>query len=392
MLDEYVGLAGRPPGELRRGDRDGGRRRALDLRPGGAGARRRRRRPGGRGRRLRARPSPPPAASTCSCSASAPTGTSASTSRRRRFASRTRIKTLAPRTRADNARFFDGDVDEVPTHCLTQGLGDDHRGPRTCCSWRRARPRPRPSQPAVEGPLRAMCPASALQLHPRRHGAGRRRGRAPPAAGRLLPLDVRAQAGLAAAVGQTGRPSAHTRCTCQSRSRTTTSAAKPGWMRPMRSCSPRARAGVAVSAVIASTGVRSDADREPQGGVLGERRAGERAVGAERRPPVPDDDVELAQPVVAVPGAGGRHRVGDQRDPARGRGEQEPGHRGVHVVAVEHEFQGDQVVARSPRPAARDAVVQAGHGVEGVREHPRPGVEGVASRGPGRPPCGRRPR
>ena len=38
------------------------------------------------------------------------------------FASRTRIKTLAPRTRADNARFFAGPGD-VPTHCLTQGLG-----------------------------------------------------------------------------------------------------------------------------------------------------------------------------------------------------------------------------------------------------------------------------
>ena len=38
------------------------------------------------------------------------------------FASRTRIKTLAPQTRADNARFFDS-ADDVPTHCLTQGLG-----------------------------------------------------------------------------------------------------------------------------------------------------------------------------------------------------------------------------------------------------------------------------
>src|SRR5947209_4136907 len=38
------------------------------------------------------------------------------------FASRTRIKTLAPRTRSDNARFFEHE-DEVPTHCLTQGLG-----------------------------------------------------------------------------------------------------------------------------------------------------------------------------------------------------------------------------------------------------------------------------
>ena len=38
------------------------------------------------------------------------------------FASRTRIKTLTERTRADNARFFDS-ADDVPTHCLTQGLG-----------------------------------------------------------------------------------------------------------------------------------------------------------------------------------------------------------------------------------------------------------------------------
>src|SRR5699024_10199356 len=39
------------------------------------------------------------------------------------LASRTRIKTLTPQTRIDNARFFDGDLDQVPQHCLTQGLG-----------------------------------------------------------------------------------------------------------------------------------------------------------------------------------------------------------------------------------------------------------------------------
>ena len=33
--------------------------------------------------------------------------------------SRTRIKTLTRQTRMDNARFFGGDVDAVPTHCLT---------------------------------------------------------------------------------------------------------------------------------------------------------------------------------------------------------------------------------------------------------------------------------
>lgn len=41
-------------------------------------------------------------------------------------ASRTRIKTLAPRTREDNARFFDSPND-VPTHCITQGLARSSR-------------------------------------------------------------------------------------------------------------------------------------------------------------------------------------------------------------------------------------------------------------------------
>lgn len=79
------------------------------------------------------------------------------------FASRTRIKTLAPSTREANARFFDDPAD-VPTHCLTQGLGtilDAKRvvlvaqGPAKAAAV----------AAAVEGPLSAMCPGSALQLH-----------------------------------------------------------------------------------------------------------------------------------------------------------------------------------------------------------------------------------
>ncbi|HTJ72322.1 MAG TPA: glucosamine-6-phosphate deaminase, partial [Actinospica sp.] len=38
------------------------------------------------------------------------------------LASRTRIKTLTPQTREDNARFFDS-LDEVPHHVITQGIG-----------------------------------------------------------------------------------------------------------------------------------------------------------------------------------------------------------------------------------------------------------------------------
>ncbi len=39
------------------------------------------------------------------------------------FGSRTRIKTLTAATRRDNARFFGGDLDAVPRHVLTQGIG-----------------------------------------------------------------------------------------------------------------------------------------------------------------------------------------------------------------------------------------------------------------------------
>ena len=35
------------------------------------------------------------------------------------LASGTRVKTLAEQTRIDNARFFDDDINQVPTHCIT---------------------------------------------------------------------------------------------------------------------------------------------------------------------------------------------------------------------------------------------------------------------------------
>lgn len=79
------------------------------------------------------------------------------------FASRTRIKTLAPRTLADNARFFAA-PDRVPTHCVTQGLGtilDARRLVLVATGAAKAAA----VAAAVEGPLTAMCPASALQLH-----------------------------------------------------------------------------------------------------------------------------------------------------------------------------------------------------------------------------------
>jgi glucosamine-6-phosphate deaminase len=81
------------------------------------------------------------------------------------LASRTRIKTLTRQTRIDNARFFGGDVESVPTHCLTQGLATimDARHVILVATGRR---KAEAVHHLVEGPVSAMWPASILQHHP----------------------------------------------------------------------------------------------------------------------------------------------------------------------------------------------------------------------------------
>jgi len=79
------------------------------------------------------------------------------------FASRTRIKTLAPSTREANARFFDS-LDEVPTHCMTQGLGTILEAGRLVLVAQGSA-KAAAVAAAVEGPLSAFVPGSALQLH-----------------------------------------------------------------------------------------------------------------------------------------------------------------------------------------------------------------------------------
>lgn len=81
------------------------------------------------------------------------------------LASRTRLKTLTPRTREDNARFFDGDLDRVPTHCLTQGLGTIMES-RHAVMLGFGRGKAEAVRECVEGALSARWPASILQLHP----------------------------------------------------------------------------------------------------------------------------------------------------------------------------------------------------------------------------------
>ncbi|MGY1826863.1 glucosamine-6-phosphate deaminase [Blastococcus sp. SYSU DS0541] len=79
--------------------------------------------------------------------------------------SRTRVKALAPRTRADNARFF-ASPEEVPVHCLTQGLGTILEA-RELVLVAQGEAKAEAVAAAVEGPLSSMCPASVLQLHRR---------------------------------------------------------------------------------------------------------------------------------------------------------------------------------------------------------------------------------
>jgi glucosamine-6-phosphate deaminase len=80
------------------------------------------------------------------------------------FGSRTRVARLSETTRADNARFF-ARPEDVPTHCLTQGLATivDAAGLVLVASG------PHKAEAvaaAVEGPVTEACPASVLQQHP----------------------------------------------------------------------------------------------------------------------------------------------------------------------------------------------------------------------------------
>jgi len=81
------------------------------------------------------------------------------------FASLTRVKTLTEQTRRDNARFF-GSPDEVPMHCVTQGLGTILRA-RHLVLLAFGSAKAAALAGAVEGPLTASLPGSAIQLHPR---------------------------------------------------------------------------------------------------------------------------------------------------------------------------------------------------------------------------------
>ncbi len=79
------------------------------------------------------------------------------------MASRTRLKTLTPDTRKNNAPHFP-EGEEVPLHVLTMGIGTI-LDTRRCVLLAYGKNKSPVIAQAVEGPLTAMCPASALQWH-----------------------------------------------------------------------------------------------------------------------------------------------------------------------------------------------------------------------------------
>ena len=79
--------------------------------------------------------------------------------------SRTRVKTLAPETISDNARFFSRQ-EEVPRYALTMGVGTimDARFILLLAS---GEGKSEALRATIEGPISAECTASVLQLHPK---------------------------------------------------------------------------------------------------------------------------------------------------------------------------------------------------------------------------------
>lgn len=77
----------------------------------------------------------------------------------------THIDTLTEKTRSDNARFFNGDISAVPTHCITQGLGTIMRA-RTLVLIATGENKAAAIRELVEGEVSEQWPATVMQRHP----------------------------------------------------------------------------------------------------------------------------------------------------------------------------------------------------------------------------------
>jgi len=81
------------------------------------------------------------------------------------LASRTRIKTLTPKTTSDNAKCFGG-ADKVPHHVITMGVGTIMEA-RECLLLATGEAKAEAIASMAEGPITSNLPASILQMHPR---------------------------------------------------------------------------------------------------------------------------------------------------------------------------------------------------------------------------------
>lgn len=77
----------------------------------------------------------------------------------------TRIKTLTDQTIKDNARFFEK-LEDVPKYAITMGIGTIMHAKEIILLANKAN-KSDAVKSLVEGPVTAMCPASALQMHPK---------------------------------------------------------------------------------------------------------------------------------------------------------------------------------------------------------------------------------
>lgn len=81
------------------------------------------------------------------------------------FDSHTHVVTLKEGTRKDNARFFDNDIDKVPTHAVTMGL-KDIMSAKFIILLASGAGKANAVKEMIKGPVSEDCPASILQTHP----------------------------------------------------------------------------------------------------------------------------------------------------------------------------------------------------------------------------------
>ena len=80
------------------------------------------------------------------------------------FTEETHIVELTEKTRSDNARFFDNDINQVPTHAITMGIATIMKAKKILLVASGANKADAVAA-MVNGPVDPACPASVLQNH-----------------------------------------------------------------------------------------------------------------------------------------------------------------------------------------------------------------------------------